>query len=140
MVLNRTCHHCKWLITYKLFLQFFFLIFSFRHTRKTDHNSLYVVSMLGVGIMVVVVFGIILRRRGSENSSHDGFIQVNGGNFEYAILLKKILIFGFLKVLVFLSLLRQQSRILFHLWQETISRTRGIMTKTKIYFLKIVDL
>ncbi|XP_023345974.1 amyloid-beta-like protein isoform X2 [Eurytemora carolleeae] len=61
--------------------------YTMKHTRKTDHNSLYVVSMLGVGIMVVVVFGIILRRRGSENSSHDGFIQVDteGSPEEYAV-------------------------------------------------------
>ena len=36
-------------------------IFLPRHTRSSEHNSLYVVSMLGSGIMVVAVIGFILR-------------------------------------------------------------------------------
>ena len=39
-----------------------------RHTPASDHNSLYVVSLLGAGLMVVALIGVILRNDGKNDA------------------------------------------------------------------------
>jgi len=53
------------------------LSYTMRHTTDSSHNSVYVLSLLGTGLMVVIIIGIVLRKRSSLPYTHDGFIQVD---------------------------------------------------------------